>query len=121
MKPPSFQITQTIFAAESHSSFYVGAVHAVYSFPKKKKKKALLYSRYYAKACDEWQGPYPRLSAWATQLRRTFAAVVSGWRHCADLAGVRPLAPLAVSQTTAQNCRIYLFPAYAKYNWFKFI
>ena len=29
---------------------------------------------------NEWQGPSPRLSAWATQV----AAVASRWRHCAD-------------------------------------
>ena len=46
-----------------------------------------LYSRYYAEACEEWRGPSPRLSAWATQLQRNVAAVASRWRHCADLTG----------------------------------
>ena len=31
---------------------------------------------------SEWQGPTPRLSAWATQLQRNVAAVVSRWLHC---------------------------------------
>ena len=51
------------------------------------KIKSLLYSRYYAEACKEWRGPSSRLSAWATQLRRNVAAVMSRWRHCADLTG----------------------------------
>ena len=49
--------------------------------------KSSLYSRCYAEACNEWRGPSPRLSAWATQLRRNVATVVSRWRHCADLTG----------------------------------
>ena len=49
--------------------------------------KSSLYSRYYAEACNEWRGPSPRLSAWATQLRRNVATVASPWRHCADLTG----------------------------------
>ena len=44
--------------------------------------KSPLYSQYYAEACNEWQGPFPRFSAWATQLRRNIAAVASRWRHC---------------------------------------
>ena len=40
---------------------------------------------YYAEECNEWRDPSPRLSAWATQLRRYVAAVASRWRHCADL------------------------------------
>ena len=47
-----------------------------------------LYSRYYAEACEEWRGPSPRLSAWATQLRRNVAAVASRRQHCADLTGL---------------------------------
>ena len=31
----------------------------------------------YAGACYEWRGPSPRLSVWATQLRRNVAAVAS--------------------------------------------
>ena len=33
------------------------------------------------------RGPSPRLSAWATHLRRNVATVASCWRHCADLTG----------------------------------
>ena len=51
------------------------------------KIKSSLYSRYYAEACNEWRGPSPRLSAWATQLRKNVVAVASRWRHCADLTG----------------------------------
>ena len=49
------------------------------------KIKSSLYSRYYADACNEYRGPSPRLSTWATQLRRNVAAVASHWRHCVDL------------------------------------
>ena len=49
--------------------------------------KSSLYSPYYAEACNELRGPFPRLSAWATQLRRNVATVASRWRHCADLTG----------------------------------
>ena len=49
--------------------------------------KSSLYSPYYAEACNELRGPSPRLSAWATQLRRNVATVASRWRHCADLTG----------------------------------
>ena len=45
--------------------------------------------RYYAEACNEWWGPSPLLSAWATQLRRNFTTVASRWRHCVDLTGPR--------------------------------
>ena len=51
---------------------------------KYKKIKSSLYSWYYAEAYNEWWGPSPRFSAWATQLRRNVAAVASRWRHCAD-------------------------------------
>ena len=51
------------------------------------KIKSSLYSPYYAEACNELRGPSPRLSAWATQLRRSVATVASRWRHCADLTG----------------------------------
>ena len=51
------------------------------------KIKSSLYSPYYAEACNEWRGPSPRLSAWATQLRRNVATVANRWRHCADLTG----------------------------------
>ena len=49
-----------------------------------KKIKPSLYSRYYAEACNEWRDPSPQLSAWATQLRRSVAAVAS---RCVDLTG----------------------------------
>ena len=49
--------------------------------------KSSLYSPYYAEACNELRGPSPRLSAWATQLRRNAATVASRWRHCVDLTG----------------------------------
>ena len=51
------------------------------------KIKSSLYSPYYAEACDELRGPFPRLSAWATQLGRNVATVASRWRHCVDLTG----------------------------------
>ena len=53
----------------------------------------IAYSPYYAEACNELRGPSPRLSAWATQLRRNVATVASRWRHCVDLTGpgVEPL------------------------------
>ena len=31
---------------------------------------------------SEWRGPTPRLSAWATQVRRNVAAVASRWLDC---------------------------------------
>ena len=43
--------------------------------------KSSLYSPHYAEACNELRGPSPRLSAWATQLRRSVATVASRWRH----------------------------------------
>ena len=58
-----------------------------YTKSKFKKIKSSLYSSYYAEACNELRGPSPRLSAWATQLRRNVATVASRWRHCADLTG----------------------------------
>ena len=51
------------------------------------KIKSSLYSPHYAEACNELRGPSPRLSAWATQLRRNIATMASRWRHCADLTG----------------------------------
>ena len=49
--------------------------------------KSSLHWPYYAEACNELRGPSPRLSAWATQLRRNVATMASRWRHCADLTG----------------------------------
>ena len=59
--------------------------------------KSSLYSQYYAKACNEWRGPSPQNSAWATELRRNMAAVASRWRLCADL--TRPGIKLQTSRT----------------------
>ena len=53
----------------------------------KSKIKSSLYSPYYAEAYNELRGPSLRLSAWATQLRRNVATVVSRWRHCVKLTG----------------------------------
>ena len=58
-----------------------------FNFKSNQKIKSLLYSLYYAEACNELRGPSPRLSAWATQLRRNAATVASRWQHCADLTG----------------------------------
>ena len=54
--------------------------------------KSSLHSPHYAQACNELRGPSPRLSAWATQLRRNVATMASRWRHCADLTapGIEP-------------------------------
>ena len=41
--------------------------------------KSSLYSRYYSEEYNEWRGPTPLRSAWATQLRRNVAAVASRW------------------------------------------
>ena len=49
--------------------------------------KSSLYSRYYAEESNEWRGPSPPRSVWATQLRRNVPAVASRRRHCADLTG----------------------------------
>ena len=45
------------------------------------------YLPHCAEVCNELRGPSPRLSAWATQLRRNVAMVASCWRHCVDLTG----------------------------------
>ena len=47
----------------------------------KTKIKFSLYSRHYAEACNERRDRSPRLSAGATQLRRSVPAVASRWRH----------------------------------------
>ena len=49
--------------------------------------KSSLYSSYYAEGRNELRGPSPRLSAWATHLRRNVATVASRWRRCAELTG----------------------------------
>ena len=77
------------------SQSHTGCLYKAYSkfcLSKKSKIKSSLYSPYYAEACNELRGPSPRLSAWATQLRRNAAAVASRWRHCADLTrpGIEP-------------------------------
>ena len=43
--------------------------------------KSSSYSRYYAQACNEWWGPFFRLSAWTTQLRKNIPAVAGHWWH----------------------------------------
>ena len=49
-----------------------------------------VYSPYYAEACNEWWGPFSRLSAWATKLRKNVATVASRCRHhCAVLTDPR--------------------------------
>ena len=45
--------------------------------------KSSSYSRFYAKACNEWRDPSKRLSAWTTQFRRNVGDIVS------DLTGPR--------------------------------
>ena len=57
-----------------------------------------LYQNQKIKGCNEWRGPTPLLSAWATQLRRNFTTVASRWRHCANLTG-----PGMKSQTSRTN------------------
>ena len=52
-----------------------------------KKIRYSLYSPYYAETSNELRGPSPRLSAWATQLRKNVATMASRWRHCVDLTG----------------------------------
>ena len=49
------------------------------------KIKPSLYSRCYTKTYNQRRGLSPRLSVWATQLRRNVAAVANRWRHFADL------------------------------------
>ena len=64
--------TFTYNSGLSGSSWYVGL----------KTSKSSLYSRYCVEACNKWGGLSPRLSAWATQLRRNVAAVACRWRRC---------------------------------------
>ena len=63
--------------------------------------RSSLYSRYYTKACNEWQGLYPRLSAWATQQIHR-----SGGDTVFDLTGpgIEPRlpVPIAMRLTTTQ-------------------
>ena len=54
---------------------------------KKNQILVTVYLQYDTEAWSEWRGPSTRLSAWATQLRRNVAAVVSRWWNCADFAG----------------------------------
>ena len=62
------------------------------------KIKSSLHLRYYAEACNEWQRPSTRFSAWATQLRIKR-------RSGGDLTSLglepRPSALIALSLTTA--------------------
>ena len=66
-------------------------------------KKFSLHSRYYVKPCNEWRGPSPRFSVWATQKHRRVGDIVS------DLIGrelkPRPPAPIAMFRTTGPTCR----------------
>ena len=54
-------------------------------------------------ATNEWRGPTPPLSAWATQLRRNIAAVASRWRHV-----VSDLAVPGIEILTSRTCRDFL-------------
>ena len=56
-------------------------------FGKEQRRRKINKARNEEEWRDEWRGPSPRRSAWATQLRRNVAAVASRWRHCADLTG----------------------------------
>ena len=60
--------------------------------------------------CNEWWGPFLRLSAWATQLRRNVAAVGSRWRHCADRyrESNDDLICLMVCQNSCKYLNVYL-------------
>ena len=57
-------------------------------------KSTLDYTRFIKfvvvpKRGSEWQGPTPRLSAWATQLQRNVAVVASRWLYTvSDLIGL---------------------------------
>ena len=49
----------------------------------KSKIKPSLYSRDYAKACNEWRGLHDQAPGqWATQLQRKVAAVACVWGQC---------------------------------------
>ena len=48
----------------------------------KQKIKFSSNTRYHAEARTKWRYPSPRLSVWATQLRRNVAAMVSRRQHC---------------------------------------
>ena len=64
---------------------FLDLTKAYHSF--KNQIKSSLHSPFYAEASNELRGPSPRLSAWATQLRRNVAMVASRWRHCVNLNG----------------------------------
>ena len=51
------------------------------------KRKKIKNQIFIILAGNELRSPSPRLSAWATQLRRNVATVASRWRHCVDLTG----------------------------------
>ena len=82
--------------------------------PQIKSKIKSLYSPYYAEACNELRGPSPRLSAWATQLRRNVATVASRWRHCANLTG--PGIEPRISRTDSVRLATELFVLKYKIN-----
>ena len=50
---------------------YLLKFYASDSLYRRSKLKSSLYSWYYVEACNEWWGSSPRLSVWATQLRRS--------------------------------------------------
>ena len=93
--PPKATIISSFQAIAPHC-FLAICMHTIFALTavalsecnlNKIKSKSSLYSPYYAEACDELRGPSPRLSAWATQLRRNVATVASRWRHWVDLTG----------------------------------
>ena len=74
----SFSLMKNLHTAQKGYSVY-------WKKPTPYRKKSSLYSRYYAKACNQWRDPSPRLSAWTTLLRKK--------RHsgCERLAAWRPI------------------------------
>ena len=57
-------------SADTWDPLYIGGIPGilgVYGI----KIKSSFHSYYYAEACNKWRGPSPRLSAWATQKRRS--------------------------------------------------
>ena len=54
---------------------------------KSKKNQIFIILAVLRRSVYELRGPSPRLSAWATQLRRNVATVACRWRHYADLTG----------------------------------
>ena len=90
---------------------------------KMKKIKSLLFSLYYAEACNEWRGPSPRFSAWATQLRRNVATVACHWRHCADLTcpGIAPSRTDSVRLATELTARSWIYGLIQQFVWLNYL